>query len=114
MIEFTYSEKERERFQQLQEIIELIPPEASVAATERVGPHISSRETLYAMRRGPHDAEYILAWSKQLKLARTRPTLKKAIQSGEYGVLKRVGEFALFERGHDTSGNAALLRDWRL
>jgi hypothetical protein len=113
-IEFFYNERERERYAELQEIIRHIPADAKVAATERVGPHVSSRKTLYAMRNGPHDADYILAWKRQLKMAKTLPTLRAALVRGEFGVFKRVGEFALFKRGHDTSDNRQLMTDWRL
>ncbi|HWZ87710.1 MAG TPA: hypothetical protein VNW92_02635, partial [Polyangiaceae bacterium] len=62
----------------------------------------------------PHNADYILASSKELKLSRTRPTLKAAIDSGQYGVIRRVAEFALFKRGADTSQNQQLVNDWQL
>jgi hypothetical protein len=69
---------------------------------------------MYAMRTGPHGAEYLLASGKELKLSHTRETITAAIENGEYGVLKRVGEFALLKRGVDTSQNAQLLMDWGL
>src|SRR5690606_51679 len=62
----------------------------------------------------PQNAEYILASSRELKLARTRPRLYEALKSGRYGVVRRVADFALMKRGHDTSGNAQLIRDWKL
>jgi uncharacterized membrane protein len=114
MISFGLSPQERERYANLRELIRLIPKNASVSATERVGAHVASRQYFYAMRNGPHDADYILASERELKLARTRPELKEALQSGEYGVLRRIGDFALFKRGQDTSQNAKLLRDWNL
>jgi hypothetical protein len=113
-IDFGITEKQRERYANLRELMRLIPADASVAATERVGAHLSSRLHIYSMRKGPHGAEYIMAWSKQLGLARTRPTLRKAIETGEYGVLERRGDLALLKRGHDVSRNQELLRDWAL
>jgi uncharacterized membrane protein len=113
-ITFSFSETERQRYDNLRELMRLIPAHASVAATERTGAHLSSRLHIYSMRKGPHGAEYIVAWSKQLGLARTRPTLREAVRSGEYGVLERRGDLVLLKRGHDTSGNRQLLRDWNL
>ncbi len=114
MVEFDFTEKERQRYANLQEIIALIPPDATVAATEYVGPHVSSRPVLYSARYGPHDAEWYLASSKELSLKRTKPRLQDSLEKGKYGVVKRVGDFALMKRGYDTSGNEQLMKDWGL
>jgi hypothetical protein len=113
-IEFTFSDAERKRYAQLLEIIRDIPPDAPLAATEKVGPHVSSRLKIFTMRNGPQTGEYILASSRELKLSKTRPTLKEALETGRYGVLRRVGDFALMKKGHSTAGNAELIQDWEL
>jgi hypothetical protein len=114
MVEFDFTDAERQRYANLLEVIALIPPDATVAATEYVGPHVSSRPVLYSARYGPHNAEWYLASSKELSLKRTKPKLKHELERGRYGVFKRVGDFALMKRGYDTSGNEQLLRDWGL
>jgi hypothetical protein len=113
-VDFTLSDAERERYANLQELIALVPKDASLAATEKIGPHASSRLLMYTMRHGPQNAEYALASSRELKLARTRPKLLEALRSGRYGVVKRIADLALFKRGYDTSNNERLIRDWRL
>ena len=113
-INFEFTEKERERYANLQELMKLIPPDASVAATERVGAHLSSRKVMHSMRSGPHGADYIVAWSRQLNLSKTKPRFRRVLERGEYGVVERIGDLALLQRGHDTSGNAKLMKDWRL
>jgi uncharacterized membrane protein len=113
-IDFDWSATEAQRYDQLMSLAALIPKDASVAATETIGPHVSSRVKMFTMRQGPHNADYILASSKELKLSHTRPTLKAAIESGQYGVIKRVAEFALFKRGADTGQNKQLISDWQL
>lgn len=112
IIEFSFHEDERQRYADLLEVIRQIPPEASVAATENVGPHVSSRVTIYAARYGPHGADYYLASQRELGLKQTRPKLKEALESGRYGVLFRKADFALMKRGHETTGNEGLLADW--
>jgi uncharacterized membrane protein len=113
-IDFGWDAKEADRYERLRSLADLIPKEASVAATETVGPHVSSRVKMFTMRHGPNNADYVLASSKELKLSHTRPTLKAAVESGQYGVIKRNGEFALFKRGADTSQNKQLVSDWQL
>ena len=113
-IDFEYTPAEAERYRRLQTLVEMIPKDASVAATETVGPHVSSRVQMFTMRHGPQSADYVLASNKELKLSRTRPTLKAAIESGQYGVLRRSGEFLLLKKGADTSQNKQLVLDWQL
>ncbi len=113
-VDFGISEAEEERYQNLQKLIAEIPKDASVAATEKLGPHVSSRVYMYTMRHGPQNAEYALASSRELKLSRTRPKLLEALRSGEYGVVKRIADMALMKRGYKTDLNEQLIRDWRL
>jgi uncharacterized membrane protein len=112
--DFNFSAEERARYAQLKELIAHIPKDASVTATERVGPHVSSRVIYYAMRRGTWKADYLLAAANELELDRTKLHLGNALKSGEYGVLRRVGNLALMKRGHDTAGNQKLIEDWKL
>jgi uncharacterized membrane protein len=113
-IEFTHTDEERARFAEFMELVKDLPKDAPVAATEKVGPHLSSRVTFFSMRQGPQTAEYIVGSSRELKLSKTRPTLKEALESGRYGVLRRVGDFALMKKGYSTEGNAQLMEDWAL
>lgn len=114
LIRFDYTEQDAERYRDLQEIIQTIPPDASLAATENIGAHVSARMNIYTMRHGPRAAEWILASSKELGLERTKPKLKELLVNGSFGVVRRVGELAVLRKGHDTSGNAQLMTDWKL
>jgi uncharacterized membrane protein len=111
-VEFTYTEAEDRRYAQLIELIKDIPKDATVAATEKVGPHLSSRRILHTMRTGPHGAEWIVASSRELKLSKTKVSLKSVLDKGQYGVVKRSGDFAVFKKGAPTTDNAKLMRDW--
>jgi uncharacterized membrane protein len=113
-IDFEVTEAEKTRYRDLMEIIKIIPPDDTVSTTENVGPHVSSRITIYSMRDGARDAEWILASSKELGLSKTRPRLKKVVEDGSYGVYARRADFAVLKKGHDASGNAQLLADWKI
>ena len=56
----------------------------------------------------------MVASSRELKLSKTKPSLKAVLDKGEYGVMRRSGDFALFKRGYSTEGNAKLMKDWGL
>jgi len=113
-IEFSFTEDEWDRYQELLEITSIIPKDASLAATEKCGPHLSSRINMFTMRQGPQTAEWIVASSRELKLSKTRPTLKEALESGKYGVVKRLDDFAVMKLGYSTADNQALIDDWDL
>jgi uncharacterized membrane protein len=113
-IDFEFSEKERARYANLRELMELIPPNAVLAASEQVGAHLSSRDEMYSLRDGPKGAEYILARKGELGVGRSRTMLAAALKRGDYGVLRRIGDMALLKKAHDTRGNAELARDWKL
>jgi hypothetical protein len=108
------SQAERQRYERLLDLIKVIPPDATVAATEKVGPHLSSRRILHTMRTGPRGTEWIVASSRELKLSKTKPSLKAVLDKGEYGVVRRSGDFALLRRGYSTEHNAKLIKDWGL
>jgi uncharacterized membrane protein len=113
-IEFTVSQTEKQRYERLMDLIKPIGPDDTVAATEKIGPHLSSRRVLHTMRTGPRGTTWIVASSRELKLSKTKPSLKAVLEKGEYGVVRRSGDFALFKRGHSTEGNAKLMKDWVL
>jgi len=113
-VDFGLSEAENERYDNLQKLIAMIPKDASVAATEKLGPHVSSRIKMYTMRHGPQGADYALASSRELKLSRTRPKLLEVLRNGDYGVVTRIADMALMKRGFKTDANEELIRDWRL
>ena len=113
-VEFTFTEAENARYERLMDLIKDIPKDATVAATEKVGPHLSSRRILHTMRTGPRGTEYIVASSRELKLSKTKVSLKAVLEKNEYGVVRRSGDFALFKRGYSTAGNAKLMKDWGL
>jgi len=113
-ITFSMTDEERQTYAELVDILSSIPPDASVAASERIGPHASSRRRFFSLRRDSYHADYLIARQKELRLDRTKPVIARALTSGEYGVLRRVGPFVLMKRGHATTGNAAVIADWRL
>jgi hypothetical protein len=113
-IEFRMTQAERQRYERLMDLVKPIGPDDTVAATEKIGPHLSSRRKLHTMRTGPRGTTWIVASSRELKLSKTKPSLKAVLDKGEYGVVRRSGDFALFKRGYSTEANAKLMRDWGL
>jgi uncharacterized membrane protein len=113
-IDFSFSDAERQRYADLKAVVAELPKDASVVATENVGPHVSSRTHMYAMRRGIYGAEYILAARNELDFEQTRKLITDAVKTGSYGVVKLQGDFVLLKKGADPAGNAALAADFKL
>lgn len=101
---------QRTRYAQLHDLLRQIPPEASVAATEREGPHVSTRLELYSLKfTFGHDPDFLLLG--EVAVRRERQHVFHALHSGKYGVIARRGPFTLLKRGADPAGNADLLRE---
>jgi uncharacterized membrane protein len=111
-IPFRVSEAERARYRDLKKVVAMIPPEASVAATDRENPHSTNRVTAYPFRSGSGDAEYLLI--RTLGGNNARKNAQRAIDEHPYGLLAQVGEFYLFKRGHESPETADAMRKLRL
>ncbi len=113
-IEFSFSDKERKTYQDVKRLVASIPQSATVGTTERIGPHLASRVGFYTLRRGSHGVDYMVARKSALRLDRTKQTVRDGLVKGEYGVVGRFGEFVVFKRGADTTGNEAIIQEWAL
>jgi len=60
-------DRARERYAKLRELVDMIPPEARVEATGRLGAHASNRMSLYRYRHRKKDAEYALVDEQELR-----------------------------------------------
>jgi uncharacterized membrane protein len=106
---FDRTERDVERYEQLMALRSLIPPEAKVAGTERVLPHLSNRPDAYTIRSpGIRDAEYIMFPFNigGVDVDRIHPVLV----DGSFGVVEVSGNFVLAKRGHPTERNAEVLK----
>jgi uncharacterized membrane protein len=85
------------RHDDLYALIAQIPAESSVAASEMLVAHVSSRKNAHTLMYGHFDADYLLA--------RTPPSgadfehLAAALHTGQYGLAAERGNFVLFRRG---------------
>lgn len=88
-----FAKKDRERYAQLAEALRLIPPDASVAATEKMVPHVSNRREAYVF---PREADFLLVHDADLDEGRKR-ALEAFLQDG-YRVVRNMREVRLLER----------------
>jgi len=98
---------DRLRHANLYALIDQIPPDASVAASEMLVSHVSSRKHAYTLFQGFYDADYILARSPPD--ARDVDNLIAALRTGAYGVVAEKGIFVLFRRGAPTDNDKVQL-----
>jgi uncharacterized membrane protein len=111
-IPFHVTEAERARYRDLREVIAMIPPGASVAATDSENPHISNRVTAYPFRIGSGDAEYLLI--RAFRRPNALKNAQRTIDEHPYGLLAQMGKFYLFKRGHESPETADALKKLRL
>jgi len=104
---FEMSDSQEARYEALREIRAMIPPTASVGATEVEGPHLSNRPVMYSLKYtlGPFP-DYLLV--SRPRHRREPDHVRKALESGKYGVIAQQGPFILAKRGADASKNDPL------
>jgi len=88
---------DRARHDDLYALIDQIPPDASVAASEMLVAQVSSRKNAYTLLHGTYDADYLL--SRTPPAANDREHLVEALRTGAYGMVGQRGDFVLFRRG---------------
>jgi uncharacterized membrane protein len=94
-------------------IARLIPPRASVSASDNLVPQISNRPVAYTLRFSIFDAEYVLFFSDPLRIdGSERAKVTEALMAGSFGVVDVQPPFALARRGHPTAMNDRVLRPW--
>ena len=100
----------RRRYEQLQSVVRRIPAEASVAATDYMGPHVSTRSQVFSFRQDLARADYILVSNREIHGENQR-RLAAAFEKQQYGLVARVEEFFLFKRGHSSADTERAMSD---
>jgi uncharacterized membrane protein len=92
----------------LASLIAEIPPDAKVAASEHVVPHVSGRECAYTLRFGLYDAEYLLI-QRPIRSDESQ-VATPVLRDGSFGVVSERGRFVLARRGAPVEGNGEVLQ----
>ncbi len=103
-VAFAMSEAEQQRHADLRALRAHIPTDASVSATERLVPHVSTRLTVYTLRINHGGARYVLVDRRELD-ERQRELLGELARSGDYRLIESRGDLYLF--GRQEQGEAA-------
>ncbi len=103
-ISFEMTPEERQRYAALQRMLKMIPPDASVAASENEVPHIAARLNAFALRFAHGDADYLLVRAGDLYVP---ALLKDAFNRHPYGLIASDLGIFLFKRGVVTPGTDA-------
>jgi len=109
-ISFEFDETARKRYDDLRGVVAKIPREASVASTEYMSPHVSTREQAYVFRYNVGPVDYILLSDNEIT-GDLRRILNEKFKNETYGLAAKGGtEFFLFKRGHQAPETAAAYR----
>jgi len=110
-IQFEMSDSDHKRYDQLKELLAMIPPSASVAATENETPHISTRKDAYPLRiEPPQHPDYVLINPSHIGDLSRSAVDKLFANPYEYGLLAQRGDLYLFKRGYQSPQTAAARR----
>jgi uncharacterized membrane protein len=100
---------ERRRLAELTDIARLIPRDASVAATDHEGPHVSNRLTFYSLKTTLGQKPDYVLYGRDVSVRLEKAHVRWALSSRQYGLVAERGEFRLLHRGAPTEHNGALL-----
>jgi uncharacterized membrane protein len=104
---FEESESDRKKYESFRAMTALSPPEASVAATESLVPHVAARLNAYTLKDAHGDADYLLINSGRFEAA----VVRDAFERNRYGLLSKYeNEIFLFKRDLEAEGTAEALR----
>ncbi|MEP7051076.1 MAG: DUF2079 domain-containing protein [Pseudomonadota bacterium] len=109
-INFEMSEPARKRYADMLSVVAKIPPNASVAATEYMSPHVSTRLTSYVFRYDVGPVDYIFLSDNEIT-GDVRRALTEKFKNETYGLrAKGKDEFFLFQRGYESPETADAYR----
>jgi uncharacterized membrane protein len=109
-VAFSMTQEEQRRYEDLRAMVALIPQQASVAADERLVPHVSSRLTVYTLRTEHGDADYILL-DKNSVQPKQRVMYQQLANEGNYKLRDRRGDLFLFARGAEGTDATEAFRE---
>lgn len=101
-----------ERRRQREEVLGRLPPEAKVAASECVAPHVSNRASAYTLREGVRDAEWVV-FGLVPEAAGEPAVVHALLTSRSFGVVALNPGYALLRRGAPPALNDRLLERLR-
>jgi uncharacterized membrane protein len=104
---FQESANDRARYEGFLALTRLIPPEASVAASEMEVPHVAARANAYTLKGAHGDADYLLIRKGG---AYDVSIVKAALERNSYGLVSKYeDQFFLFKRGLESAETAPAL-----
>jgi hypothetical protein len=89
-----WNEEVAEKYQSFLGLVSHIEPDASVAATDRVGSHISNRAAAYRVDQDV-DADYFLVHANDIR-GRNKKILDRRKKEGGLELIERVGSWSLY------------------
>ena len=97
-VDFEMGEIARKRYEDMRRVVSRIPPDASVASTEYMNPHVSTRLQAYVFRYDVGPVDYIFLSDNEMS-GDLRRALADKFRKYDYGlVAKGEKEFYLFKR----------------
>lgn len=106
---FSLTPAEEKRYQDMSALARRIPPNVSVAATETVIPHVSSRLDAYTLKITANKADYLLLYRHHLD-SDTKRRVREALNAQPYGLVEARGDFYLFAKGVKSKDTEQSLR----
>ncbi len=92
-VDFTFTDHDRIKLDALKELRELIPPKASITASEAICPHLDRFTDVRTFRFYRKETDYLLLFQKESKGS---PLARRLIETGKYALIKENKYFVLW------------------
>jgi uncharacterized membrane protein len=108
-VQFAMSDTERQTYADFRALAAKIPKTASVAATENLVAHVSSRTDAYTLRSHHGDADFLLFTKHAALGSDLKKVLTDVMTRNSYGFAGSQGDFYLFQKNLKSDGTSAAL-----
>ncbi|MEK7484199.1 MAG: DUF2079 domain-containing protein [Planctomycetota bacterium] len=95
-IDFIYSEKEKNNYEEMLAFLHLIPSTASVTASESLVPHLSHRRDVQTLRYAPYGKDYYLIFRSEAKEKQYQELHQKVFLELEYTLIRESSQILLY------------------
>jgi uncharacterized membrane protein len=107
---FGWDDEGRERYRAIEQLKQVVPPNARVAASAFTVTQLSARQNDYSLSLSVYDADWIVAPTNPSEFVATElPRTEEELSAGRFGVVAVEGPFFAARRGASTERNAEML-----
>lgn len=101
-VPFKYDTTEQDRYEELRKLVSIIPPEASVTASETIAPHVARRKDVQTLRYAPLGKDFYLLFRGEIHQKEFMKTHETVFKQIDYTLIQTTTHFHLYKRNGES------------